>query len=73
MARRLSLPPPATNHGMAEVVQEVQFVTRDYASLTGGACAFLFVENMAVGRYKLCSKSIIWDNAQRGNVRISID
>ena len=67
-ARHLSLTPPVITHGVADMVREVRFATRDYASLTAVLSAFLFVPHTAVADEKLRAEARIWYNDLRGNI-----
>ena len=45
-ARRTGLALTVITHGVAEMVREVHFATRDYTSLVEGVIAFFFVAHM---------------------------
>ena len=59
------LSPPVIIHGVAEMVREVCFATRDYAYLAAVTSAFLFVAHTSASSKKLRAKSSLWDNTLR--------
>ena len=64
---RLRLAPPVTTHGVAGMVREELFATRDYASLIAGARDLLFIEHMKAAAKKLRAKARLLENASRCN------
>ena len=56
-AHRLCLAPTIITHGMANMVREVHFESRDYYYLNAGTSAYLFVQHKAAAAERLQLKA----------------